>query len=64
MLEHIKDDHLVRNVVILLLISFFVVGFTVMYVRGDLDIGYYRNSLDIAIGIAMGSVIMRTLEKK
>ena len=62
--DHIRDNTFVRNSIVLLLTLFIFIGMTLMYLKGQLELTYYRNAIDIAIGIVIGGFLIKSLEKK
>lgn len=62
--DHIKDDSFVKNLIVLILILFIIVSLILLYSMGQLDVSYYRTSIDIAMGIVIGGYLLRTLEGK
>lgn len=61
--NHIKDNDLVRNVIILVVLGFVLLGLLIMYIRKDLQFEHFQTSLDIAIGIVIGSGLLKLLNK-
>ncbi len=61
--EHIKDNDFVRNLILLGLTIFIIVGIVALYCRGDLKVDHFYTALDVAIGIVIGTGILKVLKK-
>jgi len=62
--DHIKDNDFVRNLILLGLTVFILVGVIVLYCKGDLKVEHFYTALDVAIGIVIGTGILKVLKKQ
>jgi len=62
--EIISDNDFMRNFVILLLVFFVFIGIIILFLTGNLEMGYYRSSIDIAIGLVIGTGLLKLLKGK
>ncbi len=61
MLRHIRDYALVQNIIILGTFVFVLTGVSIMYARGELELDHFLKSIDISIGIILGSELLRKI---
>lgn len=61
--DHVRDDGFVKNLIILILVIFVVLGIIILYLKDDLELDHFKTSLDIAIGIIIGGYLIKHLEK-
>ena len=59
--EYIKDNDLIRNIILVTLFAFVLIGLIVLYIKGDLEFNHFLTSIDIAIGIIIGTGLLKLL---